>query len=69
MCDASSRVSGAVRVLGLDPSGTLRSEAHLPLAATAHYTNAAPIMGTSELANVDVSFEFHTERVGPNTLA
>lgn len=50
--------------VGLDPtSGTLCSEAHLPLAATAHYSNAAPISGTSEAANVDVSFEFQTERV------
>ncbi|MFN0147827.1 MAG: transglutaminase N-terminal domain-containing protein [Dehalococcoidia bacterium] len=52
--------------VGLDPtSGTLCSEAHLPLAATTHYLNAAPITGTSELANVDVTFDFHTERLHP----
>ncbi len=45
--------------LGLDPtSGTLCSEAHLPLASVVHYTNAAPVTGTSEFPAATVEFGF-----------
>lgn len=45
--------------LGLDPtSGTLCSEAHLPLASVVHHSNASPVRGTSEFAGaVEFGFE------------
>ncbi|MGE4327548.1 MAG: DUF2126 domain-containing protein [Pseudodonghicola sp.] len=46
--------------IGLDPtSGLLTGESHIPLAATPHYRNAAPIAGGfSAVGTPEVSFDF-----------
>ena len=51
--------------IGLDPtSGLLTGESHIPLSATPHYSNAAPISGGySGVANVSFDFAMKVTRV------
>src|SRR5262249_20992796 len=49
--------------IGLDPtSGLLTGESHIPLAATPHYRNTAPLGGGARSATADFDFDMQVRR-------
>jgi transglutaminase-like putative cysteine protease len=51
--------------IGFDPtSGLLCGEGHLPLAASPHFTSAAPVSGSVSSAEASFSFQMQLTRVG-----
>jgi transglutaminase-like putative cysteine protease len=54
--------------IGFDStSGLLCGEGHLPLAATPHYSSAAPVTGTVEPCDVTLSYDINVRRIGAGT--
>src|SRR3954451_10782847 len=55
--------------IGLDPTSCLLTgESHVPLAATPHFRNAAPISGVASFANVEFGFEMRVDRIAEHPL-